>query len=86
MRVQGKRRDFPTDAELPELWEYGKRENKWWYCATPGGMADLSKHDVIEHEDGTITVSPSIAVTTPQSDASANFWHGFLEHGIFREA
>ena len=35
-----------------------------WYAVPPGTdlLAGLAKHEVIEHEDGTITVSPSIEV------------------------
>lgn len=43
--------------------------------------ANLSAHKVVEHEDGTITVSPSILVTG--HDGS---WHGFLERGVWRVA
>lgn len=47
----------------------------------------LRKHEVIEHEDGTITVSPSILVNAPGQyhDPSSGTWHGFLERGIWRE-
>lgn len=41
----------------------------------------LEGHDVTEHEDGTITVSPSILHTEP----NVGVWHGFLEKGIWRE-
>lgn len=37
----------------------------------------LRTHTVTEHEDGTITVSPSIF------DAPDG-WHGFLERGVWR--
>ena len=51
-----------------------------WMCCTPNGMlGNLSKHEVTEHEDGTITVSPSILVTGEKS------WHGYLERGVWRE-
>lgn len=35
-----------------------------------------------EHDDGTITVSPSI-LAHPTADAPG--WHGFLERGVWRE-
>jgi hypothetical protein len=44
-------------------------------------LANLSRHDVVEHEDGTITVSPSILVT----QGEGRQWHGYLERGIWRE-
>lgn len=51
-----------------------------WHAVTPDGMAaNLAAHDVIEHQDGTITVSPSILVDNGQRS-----WHGYLEHGVWR--
>lgn len=41
----------------------------------------LKGHEVVEHEDGTITASPSILHTEP----NVGVWHGFLERGIWRE-
>jgi hypothetical protein len=60
---------------------------KWhWMGVTPNGLhANLSAHDVTEHEDGTITVSPSILVTLPQGDAPTREWHGYLERGVWRQ-
>lgn len=53
-----------------------------WVGLTPTGLyAGLAKHDVVEHEDGTITVSPSILVH--RSDKAE--WHGWLERGVWRE-
>lgn len=53
-----------------------------WFCRTPNGhLGTLSRHTVVEHEDSTITVSPSILV----SDGTGELWHGFLENGIWRE-
>lgn len=53
-----------------------------WMVRTPNGhLGDLAAHDVVEHEDGTITVSPSILV----SDGTGELWHGYLERGEWRE-
>lgn len=61
--------------------DYGKWEDKW-YGQTPNDMlAGLEKHIIVEHEDGTITVSPSILVKGGQDES----WHGYLERGIWRE-
>jgi hypothetical protein len=56
---------------------------KWdWAACTPNGhLANLAKHDVVENEDGTITVSPSILV----EQSNMGSWHGFLEHGNWRQ-
>ena len=55
-----------------------------WECCTPNELrGNLDAHQVTEHEDGTITVSPSILVETPGvADAT---WHGYLEQGVWRE-
>lgn len=67
--------------------EYGK-QNGVWHCCAPRKTVDdfpfvgnLSRHEVTEHEDGTITVSPSILINAGKAGA----WHGFLERGIWRE-
>jgi hypothetical protein len=63
------------------------------YCKMPDGkfmarvpdpkfhLGSLAGHEVTEHEDGTITVSPSILHTEP----NVGQWHGFLERGVWRE-
>ena len=59
-----------------------------WVCITPNGhFGSLRKHQVIEHEDGSITVTPAILVSTvrPKDGQSVELWHGFLERGSWRE-
>jgi hypothetical protein len=41
-------------------------------------MGDLSGHEVTEHEDGTISVSPSILINDGRSE-----WHGYLRRGVW---
>lgn len=69
--------------------DYGKDENGLWYCVPPGKdpfmfmgcLGDgMKAHKVTEHDDGTITVSPSILITS-----HTGTWHGFLERGVWRE-
>lgn len=48
-------------------------------------MSDLSSHQVVEHEDGTITVSPSIGHHGNTPEGNRVYWHGFLERGVWRE-
>lgn len=82
--MQGKRRDYDDDA-IPQPGEYGKNSVGKWYGVPPNEpelIANLSRHDVIEHPDGTITVAPSILVTLPHKKLS---WHGYLERGIWRK-
>lgn len=63
-----------------------KVDGAWeWRAVTPNGFqGNLADHDVIEHEDGTITVEPSILVTTPGFPDQS--WHGYLRAGIWSEA
>jgi hypothetical protein len=42
-----------------------------------------SVHTITEHDDGTVTVSPSILATTA---SHGHDWHGYLERGVWREA
>ena len=56
-------------------------DGRSWMVRTPNGhLGNLGNHEVVEHEDGTITVSPSILV----SDPSGELWHGYLEGGVWR--
>lgn len=60
---------------------YGKSKEGVWY-ARPFGQhtGSLEKHSVVEHDDGTITVSPSILIRSHKG-----VWHGYLENGVWRE-
>lgn len=54
-----------------------------WDAMTPDGrLCNLRDHKVTEHDDGTITVAPSILVSGGGRPGS---WHGFLERGVWRE-
>lgn len=84
--MQGTRK-YPNDEGRLALaaGEYGidPTDGKW-YCRVPDPeipMGSLAGHDVTEHEDGTITVSPSILIEY----GDVKSWHGFLERGVWRE-
>ena len=85
------RRVYPEENGYPQLapGDYGKDKDGHWWCKPPieaPGMAGLlTNHNVIEHEDGTITVSPSILVSTRWGEMTFT-WHGFLERGVWRNA
>lgn len=82
----GKRRDFDYEKDdYPYLkpGEYGNTPDGW-FCRVPAdgfGLGGLGKHTVIEHEDGTITASPSILCDM----GNGYVWHGYLERGVWRE-
>lgn len=66
-----------------------------WYCRAPWQHApgdygprmqgNLSNHDVVEHEDGTITVSPSILIGPVYwgPERKEYRWHGYLRAGVW---
>lgn len=52
----------------------------WWEICTPDGhlgCLDPKLHTVTEHDDGTITVAPSIDMSRRHAGA----YHGFLRNG-----
>lgn len=98
---------FGADGGLIDQWpsagDYWFNPRIGWCAVTPDGSdANLSKHQVIEHDDGTITVSPSILVSHPDPYDSNRYtgtademrypvrgfqdWHGYLERGVWRQA
>jgi hypothetical protein len=83
---KGKRK-YPDDKG--QLWlaegEYGKGPDGKWYARPFGDhTGNLGNHDVTEHPDGTITVSPSILITGGNADGPTR-WHGYLEKGVWRK-
>ncbi len=93
--MQGTRRDI-DDSEwtTANVWDYGKltHDGGWfWYCFVPSDapgddwcmMGNLSKHTVTEHEDKTITVSPSILIGGQGRKGTP--WHGYLIKGVWTE-
>lgn len=63
----------------------------WGVIDPNGSYGMLSIHTVREHEDGTISVRPndgssnSIKITGRDDDGKAVEWHGYIEHGVWRE-
>lgn len=81
--MQG-RRVYPDDQGSLRMAEgdYGKDGRGVWNVRPPGCHAGgIPKHEVTEHEDGTITVSPSILLEPGNGEQG---WHGYLEHGVWR--
>lgn len=47
-----------------------------WYAVGPDGIAGaIVTHDVVEHDDGTITCSPSLVMPSG--------YHGHLQRGVW---
>lgn len=68
--------------------DWSRHYPAWHGCAPNGEPCNLHGHKVIEHEDGTISVSPSIRITTSRDRGKTEIelWHGFLERGVWRVA
>jgi hypothetical protein len=94
VRIPGVRRD--VEPHLLRPGEYGRFDQDGvfhgWH-GIPAGTdpedwmcANLSGHEVEEHEDGTITVKPSILIGGHNRQTGARKeWHGYLERGIWRQ-
>lgn len=79
--IEGRRNDVqPFDLQPGD---YGLSLSGTWYGVPPGRpdlIANLTRHHVEEHDDGTITVEPSILV-----DRDGERWHGYLKRGAWIE-
>ena len=82
--MKGKRVYLNNDGELLlASGDYGKNSLGIWIVRPPKGhLGNVDNHTVVEHEDGTITVSPSILITDRQDNSN---WHGYLTKGEWRE-
>lgn len=77
--TQGTRRPDDTAPWDLNPGDYCFRGGQVWVKLPNGaGPSNLTDWNPVEHEDGTITLSPSI------SDLDSG-WHGYLERGIWRE-
>jgi hypothetical protein len=73
---------LPLDYQPGDYW-FDPTSNIWFICTPTGSVGSLANHSVVENEDGTITVNPSILVTS--SWQSQHNWHGYLISGIWKE-
>lgn len=78
-----------VDGEFPEgfddslicYWRDSRFQEMWLIYLPGGGAGNLSRHTITEHDDGTITVSPSILMTS--NDPKRRRRHGFLRRGVW---
>jgi hypothetical protein len=75
MSEQALRIEYPVGLDTSKIC-YWKDEVGWWVYLPKAGAGVLSSHKVEEHEDGTITVTPSILLA-PR--------HGYLTRGLWKE-
>lgn len=61
----------------------------WGYYSPDGnGMGTLMRHTVREEDDGTISVRPGDGSSNSilhSGGATGKTWHGYIEHGVWRE-
>ena len=84
--ILGERKQPENGDLLLKETEYGiNPKDGQWYARPPGCQTGgLKRHTVTEHEDGTITVKPSILVEYATKTSNVS-WHGYLENGSWRE-
>jgi hypothetical protein len=63
---------------------YWMGDDEWWLYLPGCGVGRLTNHDVEEHEDGTISVTPSILVTG-HNHGEQSQRHGYLTKGVWNE-
>jgi hypothetical protein len=83
------RRVYPNERGHLVLAEgdYGKDLAGEWWCRPPGcSMGSLKDHEITEHEDGTVTVTPSIEADPVAVGKPPPAFHGYLQHGVWRKA
>lgn len=83
--MKGTRRDTDEIHTLSSG-EYSKLPNGGVWFVTPDGRFGHvlpTIHTITWHEDGTVTVSPSILVRGGGPNPGGE-WHGFLERGVWR--
>jgi hypothetical protein len=62
--------------------DYGQDSRGVWCVRPPGQHAGgIPNHDVTEHDDGTITVYPSIVLYETDGGIA---WHGYLTGGEWK--
>lgn len=72
-----------TDLDTSRV-TYWKDSSGWWIYLPSCGAGILSNHAVTEHEDGTITATPSILMHGHKGGETTQR-HGYLTHGEWRE-
>lgn len=74
--------NVPRSALVPGSYVWWPADKSWWVVAPNGAEGRLKNHHTVtEHEDGTISVVPSIVI-----NAWSRQWHGFLTRGEWTDA
>jgi hypothetical protein len=83
-------KDVGADVDLPRGLKtdricYWKSPGTWWIYLPRAGIGRLANHQITEHEDRTITVTPSILMTRRRGTGEEESRHGFLNRGEWTE-
>ena len=85
--IKGNRRPDDTAGNLLDPGDFALQASSdppAWLCCTPNGVvASLAGHAVEENADGSISVTPSVAI---DDEASGISWRGDLTGGVWTEA
>jgi hypothetical protein len=73
-----------ADLDDSRICYWKDEDGLWWIYLPKCGAGVLSKHTIQEHDDGTVTVNPSILMTG-HDKGTAMQRHGYLERGKWRE-
>lgn len=71
--------DWQTTVQPGDYWR--DINGDWAVYPEHDFLGNLRNHTVVEHEEGTITASPSILI----SHHDGRSWHGYLERGVWRK-
>ncbi len=87
--LKGTMKPAGYSPHLFEPGEYCYYEGKLYGCSPNGLLACMSKHKIEQHDDRTISVTPSILVKRGTKDYSMGEyyarWHGHLTRGEWIE-
>lgn len=79
-----------TGIDLGDKYPSNLTRTVWGIYSPDGnGIGTLISHTVREHEDGTISVRPNDGSSNSILHKGGNperTWHGYIEHGEWREA
>jgi hypothetical protein len=83
--MQGRRVDDSAKLHEMKPGDYSRQLNGdgsyFWYGVCPNGLlCNLTAHNIVEHDDKTITVDPSILCSLNELQ-----WHGYLKRGVWEQ-
>lgn len=77
-------KDF-HDVDDSKICYFFIKDDGWYVHFPDAGLGSIRKHTIIEHEDSTISVSPSILLTGHDQSGETVHKHGYLTRGVWTE-